>query len=212
MLSRVFNLANEYGKANHNPCKGRLFKLDNQRYRYLLPEEEPKLLETLTGRRAHLRPQVIVSIGTGLRKRELLSLRREHVDLSRDLIVVTRTKSRRNREVPMNDQVREVVVELCKGKRPWDYLFANPLTGKPYTDSKHAFTSACRDAGITGLWWHDLRATFGTRLGEAGFSLKYIMELMGHTDSQTCLRYVRATDAVKRAAVQSAMLGHAGQT
>lgn len=207
MLSRVYTLAMEYGQAHHNPCKGRLFKLDNQRYRYLLPEEEPKLLEVLTERRAHLRPQVIVSIGTGLRKRELLNLRREHVDLSRDLIVVTRTKSRRNREVPMNDQVREVIVELCKGKRPWDYLFANPRTGKPFTDSKHAFTTACRDAGIKGLWWHDLRATFGTRLGEAGFSLKYIMELMGHSDPQTCLRYVRATDAAKRAAVQAAMLG-----
>ena len=192
---------------HHNPCKGRLFKLDNQRYRYLLPEEEPKLLEVLTGRRAHLRPQVIVSIGTGLRKREMLNLRREHVDLSRDLIVVTHTKSRRNREVPMNDQVREVIIELCKGTRPWDYLFANPRSGKPFTDSKHAFTSACRDAGIKGLWWHDLRATFGTRLGETRFSLKYIMELMGHTDPQKCLRYVRATEAVKRAAVQSAMLG-----
>jgi integrase len=90
-------------------------------------------------------------------------------------------------------------------------LFANPRIGKPFTDSKHAFTTACRDAGIKGLWWHDLRATFGTRLGEAGFSLKYIMELMGHSDPQTCLRYVRATDAVKRAAVQAAMLGgHSG--
>jgi integrase len=207
MLSRVFTLAMEYGKAHHNPCKGRLFKLDNQRYRYLLPEEEPKLLEVLTGRRAHLRPQVIISIGTGLRKRELLDLQREHVDLSRNLIVVTRTKSRRNREVPMNDQVQGVIVELCNGKRPWDYLFANPRTGKPFTDVKHGFTSACRDAGIKGLWWHDLRATFGTRLGEAGFSLKYIMELMGHSDPNTCLRYVRATDAVKRAAVQAAMLG-----
>ena len=59
--------------------------------------------------------------------------------------------------------------------------------------------------------WHNLRATFGTRLGDAGFSLKYIMELMGHSDPKTCLRYVRATDAVKRAAVQAAMLGgHSG--
>ncbi|MBA3357649.1 MAG: tyrosine-type recombinase/integrase [Pyrinomonadaceae bacterium] len=77
------------------------------------------MLEVLTGRRAHLRPQVTVSIGTGLRKREMLNLRREHADLSRDLIVVTHTKSRRNREVPMNDQVCEVIVELCNGRRPW---------------------------------------------------------------------------------------------
>jgi hypothetical protein len=66
MFSRVFTLAKEYGKTDRNPCKGRLFKLDNQRYRYLLPEEVPKLLAALTVRPAHLRPQVIVSLGTGL--------------------------------------------------------------------------------------------------------------------------------------------------
>ena len=85
-------------------------------------------------------------------------------------------------------------------------MFGNPDTGEPFTDIKRLFHTACRITGIDGLWWHDLRATFGTRLGEAGFSLKYIMELMGHSDPKTCLRYVRATDAVKRAAVQAAML------
>jgi hypothetical protein len=76
--------------------------------------------------------------------------------------------------------VREVIVGLCKGKRPWDYLFANPRTGEPYTDSKHAFTSACRDAGIKGLVSMICAAPLVRVLGEAGFGLKYIMELMGH--------------------------------
>ena len=60
------------------------------------------------------------------------------------------------------------------------------------------------------LWWHDLRATFGTRLGEAGHGLATIMDLMGHRDPQTCLRYVRATEPAKRAAVAAASVqrGH----
>ena len=68
---------------------------------------------------------------------------------------------------------------LCRGKAPSDCIFANPITKRPYTDIKHAFDTACRNAGITGLWWHDLRPTFGTRLGEAGHGISTIMDLMG---------------------------------
>jgi hypothetical protein len=40
MLSRVFNLAIDFKKAETNPCsRVRRFKLDNEPYRYLLPEE-----------------------------------------------------------------------------------------------------------------------------------------------------------------------------
>ncbi|MFN2493069.1 MAG: tyrosine-type recombinase/integrase [Pyrinomonadaceae bacterium] len=80
----------------------------------------------------------------------------------------------------MNEEVRKILLPLCRGKAPSDCLFANPITRRPYTDINHAFNTACRNAGITGLWWHDLRATFGTRLGEAGHGISTIMDLMGH--------------------------------
>ncbi len=207
-ISSVFELAIKYKLASSNPCRHvRRFKLDNQRYRYLLPEEEPKLLGVLKVRLKHLKPLVIVALGTGLRKQELLKLRREQVDLSRNLLVATNTKGKRNREIPMNKEVRDILLPLCRGKAPSDCIFANPITRRPYTDIKHAFDTACRNAGITGLWWHDLRATFGTRLGEAGHGISTIMDLMGHRDPKTCLRYVRATDPAKRAAVAAASLG-----
>ncbi len=44
------------------------------------------------------------------------------------------------------------------------FLLATP------TDIKHSFVSACVDAKVEGLVWHDLRATYGTRSGEAGFN------------------------------------------
>ena len=59
-------------------------------------------------------------------------------------------------------------------------------------------------AGIEGLVWYDLRATFGTRLGEAGFDAFTIAALMGHSDihdSSLC-----SCDGEKRAAVEAAML------
>ncbi len=47
------------------------------------------------------------------------------------------------------------------------------------------------DTGIEGLVWHDLRATYGTRLGEAGFNAYDIAKLMGHANISTSQRYVR---------------------
>ena len=45
------------------------------------------------------------------------------------------------------------------------------------------------------------RATFGTRLGEAGVGAFTIAALMGHSNVQTIQRYVRATEKNKREAV-----------
>lgn len=65
----------------------------------------------------------------------------------------------------------------------------------PYTEIKRSFSGACKDAKIEGLVWHDLRATFGTRLGEAGFNAYAIAELMGHASITTSRRYVRSVPA-----------------
>jgi integrase len=76
-------------------------------------------------------------------------------------------------------------------KGPDDYIWINPVTDGPYTDTKRSFTGACEDAKIQALVWHDLRATYGTRLGEAGFNAHDIAKLMGHASISTSQRYVR---------------------
>ena len=53
---------------------------------------------------------------------------------------------------------------------------------------------------------HFLRATFGTRLGEAGYDAFTIAAWMGHSDIHTTARDVRATERNKREAV-AVMLG-----
>ncbi len=120
MLSRVLNLAIDFKNAESNPCsRVRKFKLDNERYRYLLPEEEPLLLSVMEGKRAHLRPLVVVALGLGLRKREQLTLQRGQVDFSRNVVIAARTKGRKNREIPidvLNPEVREILRRACHEK------------------------------------------------------------------------------------------------
>ena len=196
LLSRIFSLAVRIGLAEFNPCsRVSKFKLQNQRYRYLLPDEEPALLAQCTKGRKHLATMIPVAIGTGARKSEQLNLKVGQVDFFRNLVVFDKTKSGKTRVVEMNSEVRQILLELCKGKKPDDYVWINPVTGGPYTDIKRAFGGACEDAKIYGLVWHDLRATFGTRLGEAGFNAYAIAELMGHANITTSRRYVRSVPA-----------------
>jgi integrase len=91
----------------------------------------------------------------------------------------------------MNSEVREILLPLCKRKRPDDNVWLFPKTGKPFDDIKKAFISACEDAGIEGLVWHDLRATYGTRLSVAGFNGYDTAKLMGHANISTSQRYIR---------------------
>jgi integrase len=86
-------------------------------------------------------------------------------------------------------------------------VFVNQRTGTRIKEVKKGFGTALAIAGIAGLVWHDLRATFGTRLGEAGFDAFTIAALMGHSQIQTTARYVRATERNKREAVEAVMLG-----
>ena len=117
LLSRIFSLAMDFKEVETNPClKVAKLKLDNQRYRYLLPEEEPRLRSVLIGQRSHLAELVPVAIGTGLRKNEQLALQVKHIDFVRNLILVTGTKTRKNREVPMNSEVREIMLRLSSFK------------------------------------------------------------------------------------------------
>ena len=92
----------------------------------------------------------------------------------------------------LNPEVREILLKLCAGKRPDDHVFVNPDTGKAIHDIKRSFHTACRMVGIENLWWHDLRATFCTRLALARYEALTIMTLMGHKDLKTTMRYIRA--------------------
>jgi integrase len=45
---------------------------------------------------------VIIALGLGLRKREQLNLRRDQIDFFRNVVIASKTKGKRNREIPMD--------------------------------------------------------------------------------------------------------------
>lgn len=209
LLSAIFSLAVEKKEAEHNPCREVDLYPEQNRTRYLTPDEEERLMAVLIGARDHLRDMVWLAIHTGMREMEIFKLQPDHVDFVRDCINVTETKTGEDRQVPMNNTAREILsrrVERAKAQG-LTYLFTNPRTGSHYTSVKTAWKTACRLASISGLRFHDLRHTFGTRATDAGVPLKDVARVMGHRSTQTTEKYAHATDEGARRAVE-AVSGH----
>ncbi len=124
-------------------------------------------MSMLIGNRAYLRPIILLALNTGMRRGEILNMEWRQVDFSSNRLVVTKTKSGKPRHIPMNQIVRETLLELHDWKKG-KYIFESgkkPRT--PVSEPKKAFNSAIKDAEIEDFRFHDLRHTAGTRLAEA---------------------------------------------
>jgi integrase len=153
ILSSIFSLAITAKVTGSNPSR-EVQKLsdNNRRKRYLLDEEEPHLLAQCKDERAHLYRMIIVAIGTGMRKGDQLRLLWEKVDFQRNAIYAPNSKIGNDYIVPMNREVRKVMLDLKReAKRAAEFVFVNPKTNLPYRDIKKAFACACRRAKIVDL-------------------------------------------------------------
>jgi len=136
---------------------------------------------------------------------ELLSLKRRDLDLQRSVLLVCKSKNGDGRDVPLNNAAYRLLSGLVEhARRNGDeYVFTNPQTQTRFTTIKTAWGTACENAGITNLRFHDLRHTFGTRAIDNGAPLSAVQKIMGHKTIQTTMQYVHATDEGKRRAVQA---------
>ena len=203
ILSKIFSLAEDNGLARSNPCrKVKKLRQDNRRTRYLTAGEEKRLMAALTGRRAYLRPIVVLALNTGMRRGEILGFEWSNVDLARRLIDVTNTKSGKDRAIPMNQASYSALEHLTRaGQRVFNVDWI-----------KVAWAAALQDSKIENFRFHDLRHTAATRLADAGTDAFTIAAILGHSTIQMSARYTHATDERKRRAVErmseSQNLGH----
>jgi integrase len=179
----------------------KLFKVDNQRVRFLSTDEIKKLVDacdqaslskkvdTKASCKVHpLQAIVLFALNTGCRREEILSLTGEQVDLAHGFISLDKTKNGEQRKLPINDVLRGVL-EKQKLARDGKYVFMSPKTGDRLVDIKRAFTTACLKAGINDFRFHDLRHTFASHLVMSGVDLTTVSRLMGHKSLAMTLRY-----------------------
>lgn len=140
---------------------------------------------------------------TGLRRNEGLYLKL--ADIKADVIQIesraaSPTKSRKWREVPLNDAAL-AAIEALKATAPKPYLLGR-ITPPSLT---RAFESCAARVALPGsLHW--LRHTFVSHLVMAGVDLPTVQKLAGHASIATTMRYAHLAPGHKQLAVQKLAL------
>jgi integrase len=180
---------------------------ETKRTRVLSPEEETRLLEACQQpRRKHLYPIVVAALDTGARKGELLALRWSDINALERRITLRAmtTKTMQTRIVPLSGRFLTALYLMYGKVEKGKDRGGLPVNDAPVFNLRkfqNGWDAACEDAGIEDLRFHDLRATFATRLIARGMPLEEVSKITGHTQLSTLYaHYIRNTsDAVSRA-------------
>jgi len=116
-LRHMFNMAIKWDKVQKNPIKEvEFFKELEGKDRILSPEEEIRLIETVTSSKKaqHLEPVIITALATGMRKGEVSGLKWPNVDFVNRIITVEATKNGRIRKIAMSTKLTEVLERVRK--------------------------------------------------------------------------------------------------
>ncbi|PLU84777.1 integrase [Pseudomonas plecoglossicida] len=152
----------------------------------------------------HLKPMILVSLNTGIRRGELFNLEWSRVNFSTKTVTVIgdTTKTIETRHIPLNKEAIETLQAWQKQcKKKTGYVFPSS-TGGRLEDVKSAWLGLLDRAGITGFRWHDMRHDFASRLVMAGVPLNTVRDLLGHSDIKMTLRYAHLAPDSKAAAVE----------
>jgi integrase len=140
---------------------------------------------------------LVLGAYAGLRRKEILAVRWEHIDWERKELQVHGTKSEASHAtVHLHETLESALLPYRKdagylvmaGKRtsrakdrkhPVEYRY----------DYKSAWTTLRKKVGLQDARWHDLRHSFATRLLDLGYSMKDIAIMLRHSSTRPTERY-----------------------
>lgn len=212
----IFNLALKWEIPGlvKNPTAGvPLFEENNQRERYLTPEEARRLYVAIEASGALALKFIIpLLILTGARKREVLDARWADFDLDQRSWRIPISKSGKARHVPLSDGVLRVLDAIRAEQATWPvplrdtpWVVPNPRTGKPFVTTFGSWDRVRQKAGLPDLRIHDLRHSFASFLVNGGRSLYEVQKILGHTQIKTTQRYAHLSQDTLVDAANSAM-------
>jgi site-specific recombinase XerD len=169
---------------------------------YLSAQELIRLLEscedaTWVARRNRAILQLLARLG--LRAGEVAALHLEDVDWRRGRLLIRAGKSRRERQLPLPDEVGQALVAYLRGGRPQSSCRAIFLRSRPPCRPLKASAvsaivqCALRRAGVkvAHLGAHALRHTVATQMVRNGATLKDVADVLGHANLQTTAIYAK---------------------
>ena len=146
----------------------------------------------------------------GMRSGEVRALQARHVDLERGVIMIKQSFSEDEvdlpkswqRVVPIAPPLRPALERAMRDKRPRDFMVTN---SKGKTPTRQAILNRLvgleQRLGIEHWTFHQMRHAFCTTLLIRGATVEEVRRLAGHTDLGSTARYVHATAAALKNAV-----------
>lgn len=180
---------------------------DSNRTRFLSPDEARLILDLLQEMSPLWHDIVLLTLNTGMRLGEVVSLKGENVDPVNRIIILLKTKNGKKRVIPLNDDAFAVCKKYCR--RANEYLFESPVNkGKHIQKNSYYFRKVLKKTTINQgysdrhrICFHSLRHTFASWLVQEGVRLEIVSDLLGHSSVVMSQRYAHLAPDAGRAAV-----------
>ncbi|MFA7319362.1 MAG: site-specific tyrosine recombinase/integron integrase [Parcubacteria group bacterium] len=160
----------------------------------LTKEEVKKILGTIQNVKHKLLLGLMYS--SGLRVSEVVNCKVKDLDFESRLLRVRQAKGAKDRMTILSEKMIAVLQRYVKNKDSNDYIFESDRGGKlTERTAQKVFTEALQKSGIKKpATCHSLRHSFATHLLEAGTSIRYIQELLGHARLETTQIYTKVAN------------------
>lgn len=149
---------------------------------------------------------IALMYGCGLRRSELLNIKITDADLDRKMLHIREGKGRKDRYVPLGDNLSYAIGKYLDAVDPYIWLFnGNGPDGTPQHFSANGvrwiINEARKKSGIKKqVSSHILRHTYATHLLEMGTDIMTLKDLLGHTDIKTTMLYLHICNLDKQKA------------
>ena len=140
----------------------------------------------------NIKHKAILSLAysVGLRVSEVINLRISDIDSDRMVITIRHAKGRKDRIVPLTDNILYLLRKYYKLHKPRNYLF-NGQTGERY--SATSCNALVKRYLGKKYHFHMLRHSCFTNLTDQGVDLRVIQKLAGHKSSRTTEIYTHVS-------------------
>jgi integrase len=209
LLRKMFNLALGWGLfAGRNPAAGVTLHKEHKRYRFLQPDELPRLFHALKEETNEpARVAFLTALFTGARPAAVLAMRWQDLgDLDRETLVwrIPQQHGRPPEVIPLVSPLSEAIKQLPR-REPNPYVFAGHGRSEHLVNLKHAWQRIRVKAQIRDVRIADLRRTFVAWLAAGGESLTLMGQILDHAGVAAAQRYAGAyLDPIREALERSA--------
>jgi integrase len=222
LLRAMFNKAIKWGLfSGTNPAATVTPFPEEARVRILQMHEFKKFFEALEDEQDDIRDFIMISLLTGARKSNVLSMRWADIDRKGGMWVIpgTETKNRQVHSIPLTASELEILErrwqERKKNELRNEFVFPGTGSTGHLVEPKRAWKSLLKRAGIEDLHLHDLRRSMASWMANAGANVALIQSALNHKDIKTTLAvYTHTVKDAERSAREKAhelMLKHRKQ-